>query len=322
MAGGGRMSYPKTAWIFALTLALVACASVDTREVVRKAPEVSPTPVLPPSSERVLKRKVAIGRFTNETRYGAGLFVDAQLDRLGKQASDMLATELPKAGKFIVLERPDLNRLEAERGLSGVTSAEFRKSLVGIDALILGSVVEFGRETTGDRQLFQRSKRQSARARVNLRLVDPVTSHVFFTADGKGEASVEVLTTLGFGGEAAFDSTLDDKAIAAAIADLLDKVQHQLADRPWTTGLLRVEGDRVVIAGGSRQGLRIGDRLKVMLPGEVVKSPQTGFPIQLPPTQVGAIEVQGFFGDSEMTEGSICRIVTGPLPTPAHVIQY
>jgi len=60
--------------------------------------------------------------------------------------------------------------------------------------------------------VFQRSKRQTARARVNVRLADPVTSHVFFAADGTGEASTEVYTTLGFGGQAAFDSTLDDKA--------------------------------------------------------------------------------------------------------------
>jgi hypothetical protein len=166
----------------------------------------------------------------------------------------MLATELTRSGKFIVLERPDLGKLEAERLLTGASPTDVRRSLVGVDALILGSVVEFGRETTGDRQVFQRSKRQTARARVNVRLVDPVTSHVFFAADGASEASTEVYTTLGFGGQAAFDSTLDDKAMAGAVADLVDRLQRQLANRPWITGVLRVEGDQVMIAGGARQG--------------------------------------------------------------------
>lgn len=317
---------PQTCWSRTSLLALLViggCASVEPREVARPpaAPAATAAPA-PPTAERVLKRKIAIGRFTNETRYGAGLFLDQQQDRIGKQASDMLATALPASGKFIVLERQDLGRLEAERALAGASAGDFRRGLVGVDALILGSVVEFGRETTGDRQVFQRSRRQTARARVNVRLVDPVTSHVFFTADGAGEASTEVYTTLGFGGQAGFDSTLDDKAIAAAVADLVDRLQRQLANRPWTTGVLRAEGERVMIAGGARQGLKPGDRLKVMVPGVVVKSPQTGFNVQLPATHVGTIEVESFFGDSDITEGSVCRVVSGPTPTPAHVIQY
>ena len=306
-----------------ILVAAAACASVEPQQVVRRpaAPVVAAIPAEAPS-ERVLKRKIAIGRFSNETRYGAGLFVDQQNDRIGKQASDMLATEITRSGKFIVLERPDLGKLEAERLLTGASPSDVRRSLVGVDALILGSVVEFGRETTGDRQVFQRSKRQTARARVNIRLVDPVTSHVFFAADGSGEANSEVYTTLGFGGQAAFDSTLDDKAMAAAVADLVDRLQRQLASRPWITGVLRVDGDQVMIAGGARQGLKPGDRLKVMVPGAVVRSPQTGFDVRLPATQVGVLEVQSFFGDSDITEGSICRLVSGLSPTPAHVIQY
>jgi curli biogenesis system outer membrane secretion channel CsgG len=313
----------RTGTTFLTLVVASACASVEPQVVIRRpaAPVVTAVPAQVPS-ERVLKRKIAIGRFSNETRYGAGLFVDQQNDRIGKQASDMLATELTRSGKFIVLERQDLGKLEAERLLTGASPTDVRQSLVGVDALILGSVVEFGRETTGDRQVFQRSKRQTARARVNVRLVDPVTSHVFFAADGTGEASTEVSTTLGFGGQAAFDSTLDDKAIAGAVVDLVDRLQRQIANRPWVTGVLRIDGDQVMIAGGARQGLKPGDRLKVMVPGAVVQSPQTGFGVQLPPTQVGVLEVQSFFGDSEITEGSVCRLVSGSSPTPAHVIQY
>jgi hypothetical protein len=36
--------------------------------------------------EPVLKRKVAIARFSNETKYGQGWFYDKNEDRLGKQA--------------------------------------------------------------------------------------------------------------------------------------------------------------------------------------------------------------------------------------------
>ena len=80
---------PRTGTVLFALVAASACASVEPQEVVRRpaAPVVAAAPPAPVVSERVLKRKIAIGRFSNESRYGAGLFVDQQNDRIGKQAS-------------------------------------------------------------------------------------------------------------------------------------------------------------------------------------------------------------------------------------------
>jgi len=43
---------------------------------------------------KTLKRKVAIGRFTNETRYGKTFLVDANNDPLGKQVSTCFRRDL------------------------------------------------------------------------------------------------------------------------------------------------------------------------------------------------------------------------------------
>lgn len=322
----------QTTLAISMLFVLTSCASYDKREVIRTLPDpTSPAAQAPKSptgsgdvepSARALKRKVAIARFTNETKYGAGLFTDPSSDRLGKQASDILASDLTKSGKFIVLERTDLGKLTAESELMGMTPEEFKKNLVGVDALILGSVVEFGRKDTGEVLLFTRSRKQVAHARVSIRLVDPRTGHVFFSETGGGEAALETQTFLGLGDRAVFDSTLNDMALSAAIANLLDKVLTKLADKPWTSGILTLDGTNVLIAGGQRQGLRIGDRLKVLVPGKVLKSPQTGFNIQTPHAQVGELEVVGFFGDSETTEGSICRVVSGVTPQTDHIVQF
>jgi curli biogenesis system outer membrane secretion channel CsgG len=321
----------QTTLAISMLFVLTSCASYDKREVVRTLPDpTSPAAQAPKSptgsgdvepSARAIKRKVAIARFTNETKYGAGLFTDPNSDRIGKQASDILASDLTKSGKFIVLERTDLHKLKAESELMGMTPEEFKKNLVGVDALILGSVVEFGRKDTGEVLLFTRSRKQVAHARVSIRLVDPRTGQVFFSESGGGEAALETQTFLGLGDRAVFDSTLNDMALSAAIANLLDKVLNKLSDKPWTSGILAVEGTNVLIAGGQRQGLRIGDRLKLMVPGKVIKSPQTGFDIQTPHTQVGELEVVSFFGDSETTEGSICRVVSGVTPRTDHIVQ-
>jgi voltage-gated potassium channel Kch len=170
--------------------------------------------------------------------------------------------------------------------------------------------------------MFSRSRQQIAHAKVNARLVDPRTGHAFFSDDGAGDARLEQSTILGLGDRATFDSTLNDKALSAAVVNLIDKLINKLADKPWTTSILTVEGANVIVSGGSRQGLRVGDRLKVMTAGKVIKSPQTGFNVQLPHTQLGELEVLSFFGDSETNEGSICRIVNGPTPTTDHLLQF
>ena len=55
--------------------------------------------------DRTIKRKVAIGRFTNETQYAKGLFYDKENDPMRKQALDILSAKLAASGKFILRER-------------------------------------------------------------------------------------------------------------------------------------------------------------------------------------------------------------------------
>ena len=188
---------------------------------------VAPLPV----SERIT---VGIARFTNESTFGSGLFTDKEGDRLGKQAADVLARHLMETQHFNVVERQDVGRLKAEAQLMGLSENEFRRHLQGVDALILGSLVELGRETTGKTWLIGKSKNQRARARVVLRLVDPRTGAGFYTAEGAGDATVETTATLGFGGTAAWDSTLDGKAIDAAIVNMMNNVVRTLDVRGHT----------------------------------------------------------------------------------------
>lgn len=65
-------------------------------------------------NEKTIKRKVAIGRFSNETQYGKGVFYDKENDPMGKQALDILSSKLAQSEKFILLERSDLNLLVQE----------------------------------------------------------------------------------------------------------------------------------------------------------------------------------------------------------------
>ena len=261
---------------------------------------------------KTLKRKVAIGRFSNETRYGRAFQVDPNLDPLGKQASDMLSTCLVESQKFLVFERPDLDKVTAEQKITRDSN------LIGVDALIIGAVTEFGRGTTGKSGFLSSTKIQTAHAKVEVRLVDARTGYVFFSATGTGEASTESGTIVGFGSKADYDGALNDKAIGAAISDLQSALISKLEERPWRTDILRVNGPQMYISGGARQGLRVGDRLAVLSEGETVKSAQSGFNITLPPTKVGEVQVIGLFGDNETNEGAVAQLIGGSAP-PDHL---
>jgi len=301
--------------LLGVSLLLSACATVSEKPVALESPvpqaqqAKAQQEAQAPQTKRY-KLKVAVGRFTNETNYGRSLLTDEELDRIGKQASDMLISRLIQSGQFVVLERPDLNKITMEQEISGDSK------LVGSDTLIIGSVTEFGRSVGGKVGFLSSTKVQTAKAKVDIRLVAVKTGHAYFSAIGAGEASTETGEVAGFGSRAAYDATLNDRAIAAAISDVIDKLVSTLSDRPWKTDILEVRDGNVFISGGKRQGVKEGDTLAVMMAGDTVKSRQTGFDITLPSKRVATIRVTGFFGETETDEGSVCEIVDGTIGKP------
>ena len=257
-----------------------------------------------------LKRRVAVGRFSNSTSYGRLLLSPGQADPMAEQASDMLTNALVASGHFFVFERGDLSALNAERTLS---QAEADR-LVGVDAVLLGSITQLGRRNEGKDGVLNSQRRQAVNATVEVRLVDVRTGRVFFTASGSGEATTETGEVAGFGTRAGYDSTLNDRAINAAIADTMTQIINQLQQRAWFTDILRVSGDNVFVSGGPSQGLQAGNRFQVETPGEIITSAQSGLPITLPGTRIAEIEMVSFFGDTPESEGAIARLVQGSLP--------
>ena len=245
---------------------------------------------------------------TNETTYGRSLLRDDYMDPLGKQVGDMLSARLVSSGNFLVFERPDLARIEQERQLFAASG-----ELVGVDTLIVGSLTEFGRNITGESGFLSNTKTQKAHAKIELRLVDVNSGQAFFSATGSGEATLESASIAGFGSRAAYDGTLTDKAIAAAISDVIDEMIRKMIERPWKTFILDVSDGQVFISGGTSQGLALGKKLTVKTAGKQVKSRQTGFLVTLPGEEVAKIEVVSTFGDSESNEGSLVKIISGSL---------
>lgn len=248
--------------------------------------------------EKTLKRKVAIGRFTNETQYAKGVFYDRENDPIRKQALDILSAKLATSGKFILLERDGLEELVAESG------SEMQK--IGADYIILGSITKFGRKVEGDQGVFTESKTQTVEAGVSIRLVDVSTGLIIYSDEASGFAETTSKQTLGIGGTAGFDATLSDKAISAALSQLVENIINKCMDKPWKGYILDIEDGTYIISGGKSQGIVEGSTFALYKKGKVVTNPQTGIKVELPGTKLGSITVVSNMGDTPETEISFC----------------
>lgn len=296
--------------LLCVCMLLPACAGYQSQKpqsTINIAPVMESTPITDGIS---LKRKVAIGRFTNETRLASSMLNEGSgvKEAMSRAAADIMMAKLTKTDRFILIERQDSLALKQAASVDNI-----RQYSIPADYIILGSISEFGRNTSGNVGLLDRTKKQSAYAKVTIRIVDTHNGRVIFGEEGSGEAYSETGTVMGMGSHAGYDETLTDKAIDAAISSVIQSVINKLNDNPWRSYLLSKEGDSYFISGGSLQNIKIGDTFKVYQRGKTVKNPQTGTMIELPGTQVAQIKVVSLIPGDPVTELSVCNVVEGSI---------
>lgn len=191
-----------------------------------------PTPQVPAASTPYAgaRSALAVGKFDNRSSHLRGLFSDG-VDRLGGQAKTILMTHLQQTSRFQVMDRDNLREARAEAGYTGQAQA-----IKGAAYLVTGDVTEFGRKETGDQQLFGilgRGRTQVAYAKVNLNVVDALTSEVVFSTQGAGEYALSNREVIGFGGTASYDSTLNGKVLDLAIREAVNRLVEGLEQGRW-----------------------------------------------------------------------------------------
>ncbi|RJS91833.1 hypothetical protein D3260_13790 [Salinisphaera sp. Q1T1-3] len=183
----------------ALVLGAAGCATESHRAITPETVSQAATPY------HGTRYTVVVSNFDNRSGYGRGLFSDG-VDRLGSQAATILETDLQQTNRFNVVERNNMAEIAREAKLRGVNQA-----LQGARVAITGDVTDFGRKTTGDTQLFGTlgaGKRQTAYAKVNLNVVDVVTSQVIYSVQGAGEYALSDRQVIGFGSASGYDAAL------------------------------------------------------------------------------------------------------------------
>jgi curli biogenesis system outer membrane secretion channel CsgG len=109
--------------------------------------------------------------------------------------------------------------------------------LKGADYVITGEIAEFGRKEVGDTEffgIFGSGKKQIAYSKVNLNVVDVITSQVVFSTQGAGEYALSDREVLGFGGDAGYDSTLNGKVLDLAIREAVNRLVDGIEQGKWS----------------------------------------------------------------------------------------
>ena len=213
----------------ALLLLMQGCATESSRTMTPAQTQSAGTHYSGPQYTLV------VGKFNNRSTYMRGIFSDG-VDRLGSQSKTILKTHLQETGRFIVVDRANMDEIAREAGISGAA-----QELEGAQVVLTGDVTEFGRKTVGDTVLFGilgSGKEQVAYSKVALNVVDVRTSKIVYSAQGAGEFALSNRQVLGTGGAAGYDATLNGKVLDLAIREAVNRLVEGLEAGSWqpTTG--------------------------------------------------------------------------------------
>jgi|GEM_PF-383512 len=176
------------------------------------------------------KSALMVGKFDNRSSYQTGLFSDG-VDRMGGQAKGILVTHLQQSGRFSLVDRENMEETAREAAIRGS-----KQQLKGAQYAVVGEVAEFGRKEVGDVQLYGilgRGKRQVAYAKVNLKIVDVLTSEIVYSTSGAGEYALSDREIVGFGGRSGYDTTLSGKVLDLAIREAVERLVEGVEQGQW-----------------------------------------------------------------------------------------
>ena len=256
---------------------------------------------------------------------------------VGKGVSDMLIEGLVKSGTYSVIERRALEQVMKEQNFSNSDRADPASAaklgkLLGLDAIVIGSITQFGRDdratNVGGGLLGRRlggfgvggvSQRESkAVVGLTARIVSIDTAEILVAAGGKGESKRSGTSLLGAGGSSGgaggagvdmsssnFANTILGEAVHQAV-DALGKDLDQNAAR-LPTREIKVEGLVADVAGstlilnvGTSGGVKVGDKLQIRRTVREVKDPATGNVIRRIEDTIGEVTITEADGASSV----------------------
>jgi curli biogenesis system outer membrane secretion channel CsgG len=293
------------------------------------------------------KKRVAVMNFDYATvQSGVAALFGSNQD-VGKGIADLLVDKLVSGGAYSVIERNALAKILAEQNFSNsdradsATAAKIARVL-GVDAIIIGSITQFGRDdkktdvgggalshVTGRFGLGGvRRSESTAVVQITARMINTSTAEILASVTAKGDSTRTGTGIIGAGGsklgtEAGgaidmrstnFANTILGEAVTKTVTDLARQLEGKAGALPTTTiqisGLVAdVSPDGTVIVNvGSKGGVKVGDRLDIKRMVREVRDPASGKVIRRVEDAVGSITI------TEVDEQSAVGKFAGPAP--------
>ncbi len=279
------------------------------------------------------KHRVAVMNFD----YGTVRTTVAQIfgsdQDVGKGISDLLVQKLVQDGKYSVIERNALDKILSEQNFSNsdradsTTAAKIGK-ILGVDAIIIGSITQFGRDDQhtkvggGGYGLGKfglggiGTSKAKAVVAVSARMVNTSTGEILAAVTGMGESTRSGTSLVGAGGgwgsgggggldmgSSNFANTILGEAVRKAVDDTGAQLDGAVDKVPTikleVNGLVAdVSGNTLIVNVGSKAGVKVGDKLTISRQVRVVKDPATGKVIKAVENKIGEATVTEVDSDS------------------------
>jgi curli biogenesis system outer membrane secretion channel CsgG len=295
----------------------------------------------PAPAQQQPKRRVAVINFDYATVSSTVAQIFNQNVDVGKGVADLLVDRLVSTGQYSVYERKAMEKVMQEQNISNsdrfnpATAARIGQ-LVGVDAIIIGSITQFGRDdkttevgglgrVAGRYGISGLGKKESkAVVGVTARVVAVDTGEIVASAQGMGQSSRSGTALLGAGGGSTasgggyadmnsrnFSNTILGEAVNNAVSQLGRNLDEQANRVPTRTIKIQgtvadVSGNTLVLNVGTRAGVKVGDRLEIVRKSRDITDPDTGRVIKRVTDVVGAISI------TEADEVSATGTFSGP----------
>ncbi len=291
------------------------------------------------------KPRVAVLNFDYGTVQSSSAAIFGTNVDVGKGISDLLVEKLVQGGTYSVIERNAIDKVLAEQNFSNSDRADPNSAakigrILGVDAIIIGSITKFGRDDKNTnvgggafggitrRYGVGGVGRREAKAVVGVsaRMVNTDTGEILVAATGNGESTRSGTTLLGAGGGGysggggAIDMSSKNFAntiLGEAVGQAVDSVAGQLSGNASriATRTIQIDGmvadatgGTLILNVGSRAGVKVGDRLLLRRPVRVVKDPETGKVLRRVETDLGQVVI------TEVDESSSVGTYSGTTP--------
>ena len=289
------------------------------------------------------RKRVAVLDFDYGTVRSAVAAIWGTDQDVGKGIADLLVQKLVEDGKYRVIERKALDKILAEQNFSNSDRADPASAakigkVLGVDAIIIGSITKFGRDdksTTAGGGGFGLGKfglggvqKRDAKAvcGITARLVDTSTAEILAAVTGDGQSKRGGVSLVGAGGggggagAGAFDmssknfgETILGEAVSQAVTSTGEQLDAKADSMPTrkveVSGLVAdVSGNTLILNIGRSSGLQVGDKLDISRAVRTVKDPATGKVIKTVTDRIGSATVT----DVDASSATVTFTGSGP----------